>query len=52
MGSCLIPFIGGWLVNEAYNEGWLSAPDEKPVRQTHHQRKKLVAKPVEKTAAR
>ncbi len=52
MGSCLIPFIGGWLVNEAYNQGWLWAPDEKPVRLAHHQKKKMAAKPVEKTAAR
>ncbi len=52
MGSCLIPFIGGWLVNEAYNEGWLWAPDEKPVRLAHHKKKKMAAKPVGKTAAR
>jgi len=29
IGSCLIPIIGGWLVNEAYNDGLLWAPDEK-----------------------
>ena len=32
IGSCVIPIIGGWLVNEAYNNGTLWAPDEKPVR--------------------
>lgn len=42
IGSCVIPVIGGWLVNEAYNEGWLWAPDEKPVRRVHyrHHRRK------------
>jgi hypothetical protein len=29
-----------WLVNEAYNEGWLVAPDEKPVRKVRHRRHK------------
>jgi hypothetical protein len=28
MGSCLIPFIGGWLVNQAYEHHVLWAPDE------------------------
>jgi len=28
VGSCLIPIIGGWLVNEAYNNHVLWAPDE------------------------
>ncbi len=36
IGSCVIPIIGGWLVNEAYNNGWLWAPDEKPVHRVHH----------------
>ena len=42
IGSCLIPLIGGWLVNEAYNNGWLWAPDEQPVRKVayRHRRKK------------
>jgi hypothetical protein len=40
IGSCVIPIIGGWLVNEAYNEGWLVAPDEKPVRKVRHRRHK------------
>jgi hypothetical protein len=30
-GSCLIPIIGGWLVNEAYNQHIFTAPDEEPV---------------------
>ena len=38
IGSCVIPFVGGWLVNEAYNKGWLWAPDEKPARRAHHRR--------------
>jgi hypothetical protein len=29
VGSCVIPFVGGWLVNEAYNQHILWAPDEK-----------------------
>jgi hypothetical protein len=36
VGSCLVPFVGGWLVNEAYNAHWLTAPDEKVGR--HHRR--------------
>ncbi len=43
MGSCLIPIVGGWLVNEAYNEGILTAPDEKPVKVAHHRHKKKLA---------
>lgn len=46
MGSCLIPFVGGWLVNEAYNSGWMWAPDEKPVRVARHGKKKMAAKPA------
>ncbi len=38
IGSCIIPIVGGWLVNEAYNKGWLWAPDEKPVRRVHYRR--------------
>ena len=41
IGSCAIPFIGGWLVNEAYNTGWLWAPDEKPMRKARHKNKKM-----------
>ena len=29
IGSCVIPIVGGWLVNEAYNRDILWAPDEK-----------------------
>ncbi len=29
VGSCVIPIVGGWLVNEAYNAHILWAPDEK-----------------------
>ncbi len=36
IGSCVIPIIGGWLVNEAYNDGWLWAPDEKRARRVRH----------------
>ena len=39
MGSCVIPFVGGWLVNEAYNHHVLWAPDEQDVkrhRRRHH----------------
>jgi hypothetical protein len=40
VGSCLIPIIGGWLINEGYNNGWLWAPDEKPVRKVSHRSRK------------
>jgi hypothetical protein len=29
VGSCVVPIVGGWLVNEAYKAGWVTAPDEK-----------------------
>jgi hypothetical protein len=35
IADCVIPFVGGWLVNEAYNNGTFWAPDEKPVRRVH-----------------
>jgi hypothetical protein len=38
VGSCVIPIIGGWLVNEAYNNGILWAPDEEPVRKKSRKR--------------
>jgi hypothetical protein len=41
IGACVIPVIGGWLVNEAYNNGWLWAPDQKPVRKAWHRKKKM-----------
>lgn len=51
MGSCLVPFVGAWIVNEAYNNGWLWAPDEQPVRVARAGKKKMAAKPaVVKTA--
>jgi hypothetical protein len=28
LASCIIPFVGGWLVNEAYDRHILWAPDE------------------------
>lgn len=31
IGSCVIPVVGGWLVNEAYNARLITAPDEEPV---------------------
>ena len=43
VGSCVIPIVGGWLVNEAFNNGWMWAPDEKPVRVAHHGTKKIAA---------
>ena len=52
IGSCIIPVVGGWLVNEAYNNGWLWAPDEKPVRVAAHSKSKVAAaKPAQQTAA-
>jgi hypothetical protein len=38
VGSCLIPVVGGWLVNEAYNHHVLWAPDEQPVKKKHWKR--------------
>jgi hypothetical protein len=39
IGSCVVPLVGGWLVNEAYNAHILWAPDEK-VSMTKHRRAK------------
>jgi MFS family permease len=36
IGSCVLPFVGGWLVNEAYNHHVLTAPDEKVEHKRHH----------------
>lgn len=38
IGSCVVPFIGGWLVNEAYAHHILWAPDEQDGRRhrRHH----------------
>ena len=58
IGSCLIPFVGAWLVNKAYDEGWLWAPDEKPAHKAHHRKMaakkaiKAASAKAEKTAAR
>ena len=40
VGSCVIPLVGGWLVNEAYNHHVLWAPDEnvEPARHHRHHR--------------
>ena len=35
IGSCVVPIIGGWLVNEAYNNHILWAPDEKADMKRH-----------------
>ena len=51
-GSCVIPIVGGWAVNEAFNNGWIWAPDEKPVRVAHHSKAKMAtAKPATAVAA-
>ncbi|HXX26217.1 MAG TPA: hypothetical protein VEJ40_06130 [Pseudolabrys sp.] len=42
-GSCVIPIVGGWAVNEAFNKGWIWAPDEKPVHAAHHSKVKMAA---------
>jgi len=41
VASCVIPFVGGWLVNEAYNHHVLWAPDEnvEPARHHRHHRR-------------
>ena len=51
VGSCVIPIVGGWLVNEAFNNGWMWAPDEKPVRVAHHATKKMAAATTPATTA-
>lgn len=38
IGSCVIPIVGGWLVNEAYNHHVLWAPDENVEMKKHHHR--------------
>jgi hypothetical protein len=38
VGSCVVPLVGGWLVNEAYNAGLLWAPDEQPAAKKHGKR--------------
>ncbi len=39
IASCILPVVGGWLVNQAYDNGTWVAPDE-PVRKMHHKKKK------------
>ena len=41
IGSCVIPVVGGWLVNEAYNAHILWAPDEKPEPVKHRKKAKM-----------
>jgi len=41
VASCVIPVVGGWLVNEAYNAHILWAPDEKPEVKTRHRKKSM-----------
>ena len=36
VASCIIPFVGGWLVNEAYDHHILWAPDEPAVAPEKH----------------
>lgn len=38
MADCVVPIVGGWLVNKAYSQHILWAPDEEPVRKKHHKR--------------
>ena len=40
VASCVIPVIGGWLVEEAYNNHILWAPDEQPEPMAHRKKAK------------
>ena len=40
IGSCVIPLIGGWLVNEAYDAHPEWDPADKPDVKKHHRKKK------------
>jgi hypothetical protein len=40
--SCVVPVVGGWLMNEVYTNGWLTPPDE--VRKVHYRKKKAAAR--------
>ena len=42
VGSCVIPIVGGWLVNEAYNNNPQWEAGQAPVRKVH--RKKMAKK--------
>ncbi|MDI1347088.1 MAG: hypothetical protein PSV22_23805 [Pseudolabrys sp.] len=39
IGSCVVPIVGGWLVNEAYNAHPEWEAGEAPVRKVHRKRK-------------
>ena len=39
IGSCVVPIIGGWLVNEAYNAHLITAPDEKVKKKRRYAKK-------------
>jgi hypothetical protein len=41
IGSCVIPIVGGWLVNEAYNAHVLWAPDEKVGKKKHWKKRQV-----------
>lgn len=42
IGSCVIPVVGGWLVNEAYNAHLLWAPDEQVVVKKHRKKRRAM----------
>jgi len=42
--SCIVPVVGGWLMNAIYDNGWLTPPDEAAARRAHHRRKKAAAR--------
>lgn len=42
--SCIVPVVGGWLMNEVYNNGWLTPPDEAVARKANYRRKKTAAR--------
>jgi len=39
VASCIIPFVGGWLVNEAYDHHIMWAPDEPAAAPKRHAKK-------------
>lgn len=39
IGSCVVPIIGGWLVNEAYNNNPQWEAGQAPIRRVHRNRK-------------
>jgi hypothetical protein len=40
--SCVVPVVGGWLMNAVYDNGWLTPPDE--VGKIRHRRKNAAAR--------